>query len=385
MNKRQYIEAKDEKSEELRKQLYQKDDVKSLRMRRLLDLPDLSRTEGSPIKFIADAILDMKAFDNFDVIEIPEIVKVRDNFDLLNAPDDHPSRNETDTYYVDDKHVLRTQTTVMWPFYLQRQEAIDELGRTGEIGLLSYGKVFRKDEIDRSHYPVFHQVDGLYICERAKKEITLKDLQNILVDIAKHIFGDDVHYKILDDTFPFTNPSTQIEIEKNGQWLEIVGAGIVHTQVLKNLDIDPTVYNGWAFGFGLERLAMIKMDIPDIRVFWSRDPRITRQFKDINSHYEEVSKFPPSYRDISFIVSKDASVNHFYEIVREGGGDLVEEVRLTDTYKNDEKFGADNISYTFRIVYRSPERTLTNDEVNDIQEAVIQKTRDEMSAQIREK
>ena len=194
-----------------------------------------------------------------------------------------------------------------------------------------------------------------------------------------------MHYKILDDTFPFTHPSTQIEIEKDGQWLEIVGAGIVHTQVLKNLDIDPAIYNGWAFGFGLERLAMIKMDIPDIRVFWSRDSRITRQFKDINSHYEEVSKFPLSYRDISFITGKDSSLNHFYEIVRECGGDLVEEVQRTDTYENDEKFGADNISYTFRIIYRSPERTLTNDEVNEIQETVIQKTREEMGAQIREK
>lgn len=380
---RQYITATDPKSEELKKELYTKEDVKSMRMRRLLDLPDLTRTQGSPIKYIVDAVLDMEAFKDFDVIEFPEIVKVRDNFDLLNAPTDHPSRKETDTYYVDDNHVLRTQTTVMWPFYLQREEAIKELTETEEIGLLSYGKVFRKDEIDRSHYPVFHQVDGLYLCKKSKKEIVLKDLQDVLVAIAKHIFGDDVEYKILDDTFPFTDPSTQIEIKVGEQWLEIVGAGIVHTQVLKNLNIDPEEYNGWAFGFGLERLAMVKMKVDDIRVFWSKDPRITSQFTDINSIYTEVSKYPMSYRDISFVVDKDMSLNSYFEIVRECGGDLIEQVEQTDTYVDEKKFGPDKVSYTFRTVYRSPERTLTNEEVNEIQEEIITKTKEELGAQIR--
>jgi phenylalanyl-tRNA synthetase alpha chain len=383
MFERQHITVTNPESEQLKKDLYTKEDVKSMRMCRLLDLPDLTRTQGSPIKYIVDAVLDMEAFKNFDVIEFPEIVKVRDNFDLLNAPADHPSRKETDTYYVDQDHVLRTQTTVMWPFYLQREEAMKELTETGEIGLLSYGKVFRKDEIDRNHYPVFHQVDGLYLCKKSKKEIVLKDLQDVLVDIATKIFGDDVEYKILDDTFPFTDPSTQIEIKVGEQWLEIVGAGIVHTQVLKNLDIDSDEYNGWAFGFGLERLAMVKMNVDDIRVFWSKDPRITSQFTDINSTYTEVSKYPMSYRDISFVVDKDMSLNSYFEIVRECGGDLIEQVEQTDTYTDAEKFGADKVSYTFRVVYRSPERTLTNEEVNAIQEEIIRKTKEELNAQVR--
>lgn len=383
MNKRNYIIANDPESQKLKNELATKTDTKSQRMQRLLEFPDLSRKENSPLKFIVDTILAMPLFKDFDIIEIPEIVAARDNFDLLNAPPDHPSRKETDTYYVDAAHILRTQTTVMWPFYLQRDEVKKELDSEGELGLLSFGKVFRKDEIDRSHFPVFHQIDGLYLCRKEKKEITLSDLQSVLVDIAQHLFGKDVEHQILDDTFPFTNPSTQIEVKVGDKWLEIVGAGIVHAQVLVNLGIDPSVYNGWAFGFGLERLAMIKSNIPDIRILWSTDPRITKQFVDLNSQYKEVSKFPMTYRDISFIIKKEVSLNNYYEIVRDCAGELVEEVVLVDQYEHDEKFGVGNISYTFRITYRSHERTLTNEEVNEIQEKIIKETQKELGATIR--
>jgi len=383
MNMRRYITATDPVAEELQKELKGKSDVKSDRIKRLLALPDLSRTPGSPIKFIVDKILAIPIFARFDVLQFPEIVSVKNNFDLLNAPADHPSRKETDTYYVSADYVLRTQTTVMWPFYLQRSDIREELEKTGEVGLLSYGKVFRKDEIDRNHFPVFHQVDGLYVCKKDKQALGIPELQAVLTAITKAVYGDAVEYRFLEDTFPFTDPSTQIEIKQGDAWLEVVGAGVVHTQVLKNLGIDPDVYNGWAFGFGLERLAMIKMAIPDIRVFWSKDPRITSQFKDINSQYHEVSKFPMSYRDISFVVSKDMALNNYYEMVRDCAGDLVEEVKCTDTYENKEKFGDGKISYTFRIVYRSPERTLTNDEVNAIQEKIIEKTASELGAVVR--
>lgn len=383
MNKRNRIVTKDPTIEKLRAELMQKNDFKSIRIQKLLALPDLSREDGSPIKFIVDKILEIPIFNDFDIIDFPEIVSVRDNFDLLNAAKDHPSRRETDTYYVDQNHVLRTQTTVMWPFYLQREGVLEELEKEGELGLLSYGKVFRKDEIDRSHFPVFHQVDGLYICKKEKKIIGIPELQEILMAITKTIYGESVVSKFLEDTFPFTDPSTQIEIQKGDAWLEVVGAGVVHTQVLKNLNINPEVYNGWAFGFGLERLAMIKMNIPDIRIFWSTDARITGQFKDINSQYKEVSKYPMTYRDISFIINKDVSLNNYYEIVRDCAGDLVEEVKLLDKYENEEKFGKDKMSYTFRVVYRSPERTLTNEEINQIQEKIIEKTRQELNAVVR--
>ncbi len=384
MDKRTYIVATDPVVEQLQKELETKTDVKSERLKRLLALPDLSRKENSPVKFIVDAVLALPMFEKFDVIQLPEIVSVKDNFDLLNSPQDHPSRKETDTYYVNPEYILRTQTTVMWPFYLRREEVVKELQETGEVGLLAYGKVYRKDEIDRNHFPVFHQVDGLYVCKKEKKQLGIPELQEVLSAITKAVYGESIVYRFLEDTFPFTDPSTQIEIQRGENWLEVVGAGVVHTQVLKNLGIDPEIYNGWAFGFGLERLAMVRMNIHDIRVFWSDDVRITKQFKDLDSQYQEVSKYPMTYRDISFVVGKDVSLNSYYEIIRDCVKEnIIEEVKMTDTYENAEKFGADNISYTFRIVYRSPERTLTNEEVNKIQDEIIKRTQTELNAEIR--
>ncbi|MFA5084168.1 MAG: hypothetical protein WC475_02185 [Candidatus Paceibacterota bacterium] len=383
-NSRRILEINDPETPAIISRLKERTDFKSLRIRQLLALPDLTRTEGSPIKFLIDAVTGMPRFDDFDIINVPEIVSVRNNFDLLNTPPEHPSRQETDTYYAGQDRVLRTHTTVMWPYYFS-EDNMKKLETEGEIGALCYGKVYRKDEIDRSHYPVFHQIDGLYICKKEKKEIGIPELTEVLVDIAKNIYGNDVEYKILDDTFPFTDPSIQVIITWKNQCLEVLGAGVVHTQVLKNLGIDPWVYNGWAFGFGLERLAMVKMEIPDIRIFWSTDKRITSQFKDLNSVFHEVSKYPMTYRDISFVVDKDTSLNNYYEIIRGCAGDLVEEVSLLDKYENKEKFGENKISYTFHIVYRSPERTLTNDEVDKIQQLIESRTQQELGASVRSK
>ncbi|MCX6765239.1 MAG: hypothetical protein NT148_01740, partial [Candidatus Nealsonbacteria bacterium] len=149
-----------------------------------------------------------------------------------------------------------------------------------------------------------------------------------------------------------------------------------------NFGLDPEVYNGWAFGFG-DRLAMIKMGIPDIRILWSDDPRITSQFKDINSKYKEVSRFPETSRDISFVIDKNINLNNYYEIVRDFAENLIEEVKLVDSYENEEKFGKDKKSYTFRIVYRSPERTLTNEEINKIQDKIRSKTAQDLNAVLR--
>ena len=357
--------------------------INDTRIKRLLSYPDLSRKDGSPIKFIVDKILQMSDFKGFDVIEVPEIVSTEYNFDLLNTPIDHPSRRETDTYYVDKEHVLRTHTTVMWPYYLFDKKNIEKLKERKWVGALCYGKVYRKDEIDRNHFPVFHQIDGLYITDKSFKVITLDDLKNVLIGIAKNIYGEGVEYRISVDSFPFTDPSAQLEIKRGEDWLEVVGCGLVHQKVLKNLGLDPKIYNGWAFGFGIERLAMAKMNIPDIRIFWSTDERITSQFKDLDSQFKEVSKYPMTYRDISFIIDKNISLNNYYEIVRDCAGDLVEEVKMIDKYEDEKKFGKDKISYTFRINYRSNERTLTNEEVNEIQEKIREKTKEELGAILR--
>jgi len=348
-----------------------------------LALPDLTKKAGSPIKILIDQILSLPRFSNFDLLDIPRIVTVKDNFDLLNTPENHPSRSQTDTYYLDADHILRTQMTVMWPYYLRERGILEKLQGEGEIMALAPGIVYRKDEIDRKHFPAFHQIDGLLICRKDKKIITLDDLKEVEAEMTKAIFGPDIKFRFLVDSFPFTDPSVQIEIMFNNDWLEVVGSGLVHPQVLKNLGLDPEVYNGWAFGFGIERLAMVKFDIPDIRIFWSEDPRITEQFKDINSKYKEVSKYPETSRDISFIIDKNINLNNYYEIVRDFAQNLIEEVKLIDEFENDEKFGKARKSYTFRIVYRSHERTLTAEEINAIQEKIRDKTVQDLHAVLR--
>jgi len=364
------------------KSLQERTDIKAERIKRLLKLPDLTRKENSPVKILFDQIIKLERFKDFDLVEFPKIVSVQDNFDLLNTPADHPSKRESDTYYVDPNHVLRTQMTVMWAFYFRDKEVLERLERDGEVGALSQGIVFRKDEIDRHHFPAFHQIDGLYVCKKSKKVITQTDLEEVQIDLAKSIFGNDIEYKFLVDTFPFTDPSVEMDIMFNNDWMEVNGAGLVHPQVLKNFGLDPEVYNGWAFGFG-ERLAMIKMGIPDIRILWSEDPKITSQFKDINSKYTPVSKYPEISRDISFIIAKSINLNNYYEIVRDFAENLIEEVNLIDEFEDDAKFGPDKKSYTFRIVYCSPERTLTSEEINVIQDEIRAETVKELNAVLR--
>ena len=364
-------------------ELGKRTDVKAERIKRFLAMPDLTKKENSPIKILADQIISLPIFDGFDLIDYSRIVTVKQNFDLLNTPKDHPSRRESDTYYIDDIHVLRTHTTTMWSIYLQTDGIMDKLEKDGQVQALSCGTVFRKDEIDRKHFPAFHQIDGLLICKKDKRIITLDDLKDVETKMTKALFGDDVEYRFLVDSFPFTDPSVQIEIKFNDDWLEVVGSGLVHAQVLKNLGLDPEVYNGWAFGFGIERLAMIKMGISDIRVLWSSKERITSQFKDINSKYKEVSKYPETSRDISFIIDSSINLNNYYEIVRDFAENLIEEVKLVDSYENDAKFGAGKKSYTFRIVYRSPERTLTSEEINKIQDEIRTETVKQLNAVLR--
>ncbi len=365
------------------KKLEKRTDVKAERIKRLLRLPDLTKKENSPIKILAEKIMSLQRFADFDMVEIPKIVTVKDEFDILNSPSDHPTRKETDTFFIDNTHHLRTQTTVMWPFYLRDKKVLEKLEKEGEVKALATGIVFRKDEIDRKHFPAFHQIDGLLICRKDKKIITLDDLKEVEAEMTKSIFGPEVEYRFLVDSFPFTDPSVQIEIKYNNDWMEVVGSGLVHKQVMENLDIDPLIYNGWAFGFGIERLAMVKFKIPDIRIFWSNDPRITSQFEDINSKYKEVSKYPEISRDISFVIGKNINLNNYYEIIRDCADNLIEEVKLVDEYEDEKKFGKDKKSYTFRIVYRSPERTLTNEEVNRIHEQIIGKTKNELNVAMR--
>jgi phenylalanyl-tRNA synthetase alpha chain len=379
---RENIVIKDEKEASLIDDLSKRDDIKAERIKRLLKLPDLTKKEGSPVKFLFDQIINSERFKDFDLVDFPKIVTTEQCFDLLNMPKDHPARKETDTYYLDENHILRTHTTAFWSFYLKEKGILEKLEKEGEIMALSSGIVFRKDEIDRRHYPAFHQIDGLLITKKSKKIITQEDLKDVQVDLTKVIFGSDFEWKFIPDQFPYTVESLEMDIKFNGEWMEVNGAGLVHPQCLKNFGLDPEIYNGWAFGFG-DRLAMIKMGIPDIRILWSDDPKITSQFKDINSKYKEVSKYPSTSRDISFIINKNINLNNYYEIVRDLAENLIEEVQLIDSYEDEAKFGKDKKSYTFRIIYQSPERTLTNDEINNIQEEIRSKTEKYLDATLR--
>lgn len=371
-----------EEEKKLIKELDKRHDAESERIKRFLKMPDLSRTEGSPIYEIVQRILKIPEMANLDVIEDPEVVPASASFDLFDFPKDHPTRSKSDTYYVNDEHILRTHTTIMWYYYAELEEIKKKIKKGESVGCLSYGKVYRKDEIDRHHMNVFHQIDGWYLCPKDERIINSEDLQNVLIEIAQAVFGQEVKYRFNEDTFPFTTPSLEMEIEKDGKWVEILGSGIVKAKVLDNLGIDSKVYNGWAFGFGLERLALASMELPDIRLLWSNDERVKKQLK-LGNKFKEVSKFPPIVRDISFVVNKDFIPNNYFDGIRDVGGDLIEEVELVDKYENAEKFGEGKMSYTFRITYRDLNRTLTNAEVNELHAKIEKVTTDDFGGLIR--
>ena len=221
---------------------------------------------------------------------------------------------------------------------------------------------------------------GLYLVPDSKKILTLDDLKQALIQIVEGLFGKDVEYRFLDDTFPYTEPSLQIEVLLDDKWVEIMGGGMPRKDVLKNFGLEG--YNGWAFGFGLERLAIISMQLPDIRLLWSNDERVKKQLV-LGNQYKEVSKYPAVNRDISFIVPKTFSPNDYFDLVRDVVGDLAEEVALLDEYENDTKFGSDKKSYAYRVTYRSLDKTLTDEEVNSLHHELEQKTKEIFGAEIR--
>lgn len=376
------IHAHSDEENRLKIELNKRTDAESLRMQRYLAMEDLSRAESGPLRELIDRILALPQFTDFDVIQIPEIVPATESFDLFNFPADHPARSRSDTYYVDDQNILRTHTTVMWYYYFLQKEIREKITANQPLGVLSYGKVYRKDEIDRNHMNIFHQVDGLYLHPTSERTITQDDLKEVLGNVVKAAFGEDIKYRFNDDDFPYTYQSLEMEVEKNGKWVEVLGAGLVQPGVLEKLDVDPNQYNGWAFGFGLERLAIIGMELPDIRLLWSKDERVTKQLK-LGQKFVEVSKYPPVIRDISFVVDKSFEPNNYFDLIRDIGGDLVEEVQLLDKYENAEKFGPDKVSYTYRIMYRSPDRTLEAAEVEPLQDQVYKQTAEQFKAELR--
>jgi phenylalanyl-tRNA synthetase alpha chain len=374
------IEISLKEEQELTKSLQTRDDPEAKRMLRFLNMPDLSRTPSSPLYELVQLTLQTKSLTDFDVITIPEIVPTHVTFDLFNMPLGHPARSRSDTYYVADDYILRTHDTVMWYYYFNHPAIKAKIQKGETLGVICYGKVYRKDEIDRQHMNVFHQLGGLYLVPNSQQTITLDTLKNVLTEIAKNIFGPGVKNRFNKDEFPYTDPSLEMEIEIEGEWIEMLGCGLPRQSVLANFGL--VGYNGWAFGFGLERLAIVSMQLPDIRLLWSNDERVKKQLTLGNS-YKEVSKYPPITRDISFVVDKDFIPNNYFDLIRDIGRDLVEEVQLIDTYEDAEKFGLGKVSYTYRIIYRSNEKTLVSKEIDLLQDELYKQTAKQFSAVLR--
>ncbi|MDO8591115.1 MAG: hypothetical protein Q7R65_04040 [bacterium] len=379
MDRTTYVTPKDEENN-LLIELEKRKDAEAERIKRYLKMPDLSRTDGSPLHEIVKRVTSLPILKNFDVIDIPEIVPADISFDLFDFAPDHPARSASDTYYVDQKNILRTHDTVMWYYYLNEPKIKEKVKAGKSLGVICYGKVYRKDEIDRKHMNIFHQMGGLFLLPDNQKNLTFDDLKDVLSEIVQSIFGKDIKYRFNVDTFPYTDPSLEVEVEINGQWIEILGGGMPKKTVLKNFGL--TGYNGWAYGFGLERLAIISMELPDIRLLWSKDPRVEKQLK-LGNKFKEVSKYPAVVRDISFVVSKNAALNNYFDLVRDVAPDVVEEVALLDKYENAEKFGKENVSYAFRVIYRSVDKTLTNAEVDTFHKNLEQATATTFSATVR--
>lgn len=392
--------------------------------------------------------------------ELFPIVSTVQNFDSLGFPADHVGRSKTDTYYLNKDTVLRTHTSA---------HQADTFRANESEGYLISADVYRRDAVDRSHYPVFHQMEGARTWDRAAAKASGKSLADIIwadVDkIPKHdvvvedpnptihaernplqkghdedvveaiaahlkrsledmvitIFNaaasaspaeskdapEPLKIRWVEAYFPFTSPSWELEVWWQGEWLEVLGSGIVSQPILNNAGVPDRV--GWAFGIGLERIAMLLYGIPDIRLFWSKDTRFLSQFSEKGEikRFVPFSKFPACFKDVSFWLapaksaaggagaasssppssppsspgsSTDSTIvppaapapptpsfheNDVMEIAREVGGDLIEDVRLVDEFSHP-KTGRKSLCY--RVNYRSLERTLTNEETNALHE-----------------
>ncbi|XP_063708052.1 probable phenylalanine--tRNA ligase, mitochondrial [Culicoides brevitarsis] len=374
------------------------------------------------VNYFYTSYLNNKGNPLFSVYDsLSPIVSVQQNFDNLLIPKDHPSRAKGDCYYINQNFLFRGHTTA---------HQVD-LIRSGLDNFLIVGDVYRRDEIDSTHYPVFHQIDGVRIVHRDKlfgdsmdleifeqhyktnlnKNIPPEDLQKcidqnkqpnhtleavkvmehelkqILSELAKTLFGSKIECRWVDTHFPFTQPSWELEILHKGKWIEVLGCGIMRDEILQNTGVTNSI--GYAFGLGLERLAMILFDIPDIRLFWSRDSGFLSQFdekKPIKKmKYKPVSSFPQCPNDISFWLPETMDLeafpaNDLFDMARDIGGDVIEQISLKDKFTHP-KTGKSSLCY--KIVYRHMERTLTQEEVNEIHKKIGETLAEKLGVVIR--
>lgn len=374
------------------------------------------------------------------------VVSTLQNFDSLGFPADHPGRSKTDTYYINEKTVLRTHTSAHQADVFRANES---------KGYLISADVYRRDAIDRSHYPIFHQMEGARVWDREQvpngdiaaavwKDIEALPTHEMKVEdpnppthadrnplqpehsieeaeaIAAHLkrslelvvveifsrakkaaiaanpdyVDEQLKVRWIEAYFPFTSPSWELEIFWQGDWLEVLGCGVVKQDIMTKAGVSTQL--GWAFGLGLERIAMLLFEIPDIRLFWSQDERFLSQFRGITDNpdalkrFVSFSKYPACYKDVAFWLRSSSTAaggggstfheNDIMEIVRDIGGDNVEDVVKVDEFthpKNGKK------SLCYRINYRSLERTLTNEEANKYHERVREALVEKLGVELR--
>ncbi|XP_075212387.1 phenylalanyl-tRNA synthetase, mitochondrial isoform X2 [Lycorma delicatula] len=331
------------------------------------------------------------------------VVSVEKNFDSLLIPIDHVSRQKSDCYYINREFLLRAHTTAHQ----------HELIKMGLDHFVVMGDVYRRDSIDATHFPVFHQADAVRLfnsdelierkgskviifnddkkeeTEEKQAEHTLDavklvedDLKTTLLSLIYTLFGKDTPHRWVSVYFPFTHPSWELEIKHEGEWMEVLGCGIMRQAIVNNAGAGDKI--GWAFGLGLERLAMHVYKIPDIRLFWSEDSGFTSQFEieDPNTQikFKPVSVYPQLINDISFWITNNYCSNDFYDLARDIGGSVIEQIKLIDEFHHP-KTG--NISHCYRVTYRHMERTLTHEEVNVIQFKIRDAVENVLKCQLR--
>ncbi|KAL8695136.1 MAG: hypothetical protein Q9218_000304 [Villophora microphyllina] len=381
--------------------------------------------------------------------DLSPIVTVAQNFDSLGFPPDHPGRNRSDTYYINKDTVLRTHTSA--------HEA-DIFRQNASLGYTISADVYRRDAIDRSHYPVFHQMEGARMWDRKqvpggdvakavwadlekmpKHNLEVEDpnptvhpernplqadhhsleeveaiaahLKRSLEGVVVELFSkagrnttaasslesspkEPLKIRWVEAYFPFTSPSWELEVFWQGDWLELLGCGISKQHLLINAGVPNQL--GWAFGVGLDRVAMLLFSIPDIRLLWSQDERFSSQFSSVNNitPFKAFSKHPACYRDVAFWLrsssssaggglrsnAQDFHENDVMEIVRDIGGDLVESVTLVDEFQHPV---SGRKSMCYRTNYQSFERTLINREVNELHDRVEEELTKQLGVELR--
>ncbi len=262
-------------------ELNEKKQLEQLKAEKLdVTLPGKKPVLGAkhPLTIVLDEIKEIFVGMGFDIVEGPEVETDYYNFEALNMPKNHPARDTQDTFYINDNIVLRTQTSPVQVRTMEEQKP--------PIRVISPGRVYRSDAVDATHSPLFHQIEGLVV----DKGITFADLKGTLETFVKRLYGEDSVVRFRPHHFPFTEPSAEVDVQcfgchgegcrlcKGEGWIEILGCGMVHPKVLSNCGIDPEVYSGFALGLGLERVAMRRYGIDDMRLFFENDVRFLNQF-----------------------------------------------------------------------------------------------------------